>query len=252
MPPLSAIIVARNEAQNIRRCLESLRGVDEIVVLDNQSTDGTGDICREFGCRVIESEWLGFGRMRQRAVDAAAHDWILALDADEEASGELRERVRAILAGEPPFPGYRIRFHVFFLGRRIRHSGWNREYHVRLFDRRRGRYPDRHLHESWQPDGAPGVLEEPIRHHAYPTLASHLDKMGRYGDLGARQLFEKGRRVSSVGAVLRGGLRFFRMYVLQLGFLDGREGFLLAVVASMSIVGKYLRLWELNRWKRSS
>jgi hypothetical protein len=252
MPPLSAILVARDEAENIRRCLESLNWVDEIVVVDNRSRDETGRICRELGCRVIESEWLGFGRMRQLAVDAARHDWILALDADEAVSDALRERIRALLAGEPPCPGYRIRFEGYFLGRRIRHSGWGREYHLRLFDRRRGRYAEKQLHESWRLEGAPGELREPIRHYAYPSVAVHLRKAGRYSELAAQQLCADGRRTTLPGAAARGAARFLKTYVAQRGFLDGREGFVLAALSAFSVFTKYVRLWELNRWKRSS
>jgi (heptosyl)LPS beta-1,4-glucosyltransferase len=252
MPPVSAVIVARNEAEVIRRCLESLRWTDEIVVVDNQSHDGTGAICREAGARVIESEWLGFGRMRQLAVDAARHDWILVLDADEVVSDSLRERIRALPAPEPPHAGYRIRFEGYFLGRRIRHSGWGNEYHLRLFNRRHGRYAERHLHESWQCDGPKGVIEEPILHYAYPTVTVHLRKAGRYSELAATQLFAEGRRVSLPGAAARGAGRFLKTYLTQRGFLDGREGFVLAVLSGFSVFTKYVRLWELNRWKRSS
>jgi glycosyltransferase involved in cell wall biosynthesis len=252
MPPISATIVARNEAANIRRCLDSLRWVDEIVVVDNQSSDVTGEICRAFGCRVLVSEWLGFGRMKQMAVDAARHDWILALDADEEVSDALRERIRVLLATDPPHAGYRIRFQGYYLGREMRHAGWGHEYHVRLFDRRRGRYPDRRLHESWQPEGPKGELDEPILHHAYPTIAAHLGKIDRYGRLAAQQLFEQGRCVSLLGTAARGVHRFLKMYLVQGGFRDGREGFVLSAISAFGVFSKYLRLWELNRWKRSS
>jgi glycosyltransferase involved in cell wall biosynthesis len=252
MVPLSATIVARNEAANIARCLESLRWVDEIVVVDNQSSDATGEVCRAFGCRVLVSEWLGFGRLKQMAIDAARHDWILALDADEVVSDALRERIRAQLASEPPHAGYRIRFQGHYLGRPLRHAGWGHEYHVRLFDRRRGHYRDRRLHESWQVDGPKGELEEPILHYAYPTIAAHLEKIDRYGRLGAQQLFDEGRRASLVGAAARGAHRFLKMYLAQGGFRDGREGFVLAAISAYGVFHKYLRLWELNRWKRSS
>lgn len=252
MTPITATIVARNEAANIRRCLDSLRWVDEIVVVDNQSSDVTGEICRAFGCRVLVSEWLGFGRMKQMAVDAARNDWILALDADEEVSDVLRERLQALLASEPPRAGYRIRFQGYYLGRAIRHAGWGHEHHVRLFDRRRGRYADRRLHESWQPEGPKGELDEPILHHAYPTIAAHLEKIDRYGRLAAQQLFDEGQRASLIGSGARGAHRFLKMYLVQGGWLDGREGFVLAAISAFGVFNKYLRLWELNRWKRSS
>lgn len=252
MTPISATIVARNEAANIRRCLESLRWVDEIVVIDNQSSDTTGEICRAFGCRVLVSEWLGVARMRQMAVDAAKHDWILMLDADEEVSDALRERIRSLLAGEPPCVAYRVRFQGYYFGRAMRHAGWGNEHHVRFFDRRRGRYADRRLHESWQPAGPKGELAEPILHHAYPTVAAHMAKLDRYSRLAAQQLFEQGRRTSLVGAGARGALRFLRMYVAQGGWLDGREGFVLSAISAFGVFDKYLRLWELNRCKRSS
>ncbi len=252
MLPLSAILVVRNESKNIRRCLESLRWVDEIVVVDSGSTDDTMEICRSFSCRVIEHEWLGFGATKKLAVSSATHDWILSIDADEVISPELRDRIRAILSAPPRAQGYRVRFRSFYLGREIRHCGWDNEHHLRLFNRQAGNYTDRPVHESVALAGAVEQLEEAILHYTHPTIATQVDKLQKYSDLAARQLYEEGRRASPLGAIASGLSKFVKMYILDHGFLDGREGLVLSTISAFSVYCKYIKLWELGRCKRSS
>jgi hypothetical protein len=249
--PISAIIAARNEAHNIGRCLDSLRWVDEVVVVDSGSTDETKAIAHRHNCRVIESEWLGYGRTKRLAVDSATHDWILSIDADEVVSDPLRERILEILTEGPGHSGYRIPFTNFYLGREIRISALRREYHLRFFDRRKGNYTDRKLHETVRLEGSRAELTEPILHYSYPTIASHLLKMNRYSELGARELYDAGKRATLLGATFRGVHRFLRMYLFNLGFLDGKEGLVFVAISAFGVYMKYAKLWEMGRSKRS-
>jgi glycosyltransferase involved in cell wall biosynthesis len=249
--PISAIIAARNEAHNIGRCLDSLRWVDEVVLVDSGSTDETKAIARRYDCRVIESEWLGYGRTKRLAVDSATHDWILSIDADEVVSDPLRERILEIMTEGPRYSGYRIPFTNFYLGKKIRVSAFRREHHLRLFDRRKGNYTDRELHEAVRLEGSRTELNEPILHYSYPTIASHLAKMNRYSDLGARELHDSGQRATLLGAVFRGVHRFLRMYLFNLGCLDGKEGLVFVAISAFGVYMKYAKLWELGRTKRS-
>ena len=251
-PPVSAILVVRDEVASIERCLDSLGWVDEVVVLDSGSRDGTQEICRRRGCRVIETPWRGFGAMKKLAAESATHDWIFSIDADEVVSAPLRDRLLRILEHGPEVHGYRVRFRTYYLGREIRHCGWANEHHLRFFDRRFGNYTDRPLHEAVQMEDPKLELGEAIEHFTYPTVASHLEKINAYSDLAAARLFEQGRRISLLGAGMRGVLKFFTMYVAQRGFLDGKEGLILSSISAFGVYCKYLKLWELSRWKRSS
>ncbi len=245
MSRISAVIITLNEERNIERCLKSLAWADEIVVVDTGSVDATLDICRRYGCKIVQSPWLGFGRTKQAAVEAASHDWIFSIDADEETTPELQRRLRA-LAAAPECVGYRINRRSFYLGKLIRHSGWTKDYPLRFFNRRFGRFNDKPVHEGVELQGCEGVIKEVLLHYTFPTLASHLKKIERYAQLGAEGKAAAGRR-SGVGiAVLRGALEFFRIYLLRLGFLDGGRGLILAVNSAFAAYMKYLMLWELT------
>lgn len=246
MLKLSAVIITRNEATNIRRCLESLHWVDEIVILDSGSADNTLKICAEYKCRIFQTEWLGFGKTKQKAVDLAENDWILSIDADEEVSLPLQNTIKSVLTA-PRCHGYRLKRRSFYLGRQIRFSGWNRDYPLRLFHRGFGRFNDRIVHESVMVSGATSIITETLWHHTYPDLDTHLRKINEYSLLGARQMAEKDLSSSPFAACLRGWLKFCKMYVLQLGLLDGKTGFILAINSAYGVYLKYLRLWLIRK-----
>lgn len=242
MERLSAAIVARNEAENIRRCVSSLEWADEIVVVDTGSVDGTLEICAGAGCRVLRSEWLGFSATKQLAVDSCSSDWVLVVDADEEVSPEMAAEVRAELES-PAHAGYRVCRASWYLGRRIRHCGWGRDRPLRLFDRRCGRFDGRPVHESVRIEsGSVGTLRGPLRHYPCPDVQTHVRKMVRYAGLGAG---EGGSSLLSAAA--HGGWKLLSMYVLKLGFLDGREGLILCLNSAFGVYLKHLMRWEARR-----
>lgn len=241
---ISVVIITRNEEANISRCLNSVRWADEIVMADSGSTDRTVEIGRQFGCRMYHQEWLGFGPMKRYAVNLASHDWILSLDADEEVSGALRDRIQEMLAASPDHHGYRVRRRTEYLGRLIRFCGWNHDYPLRLFNRRYGTFNERPVHESVQMDGSIGIIEETITHYSYPTLHCHVEKMNRYTELGAELMRQEKRRSSVALAVLCFIGKFMKVYVLKLGFLDGKAGFVLACNSAFGVYLKYLKVWE--------
>lgn len=243
---LSAVIITKNEEHNIERCLTSLQWADEIVVVDSGSTDKTLDICRRFNCTVVETQWLGFGPTKRKAVECASNDWILSIDADEEVTEVLRNTIASILQN-PEYKGYRIKRNSFYLGKMIRYSGWGRDYPLRLFNRLSGNFDDSIIHEKVHIDGQVGRIEDPILHHPYTDLSEHIHKMNRYTDLGADQLKHRNRRSTPFGAVVRGMLKFIKMFILQRGFLDGRTGFLLALNSAFGVYLKYLKRWEKSR-----
>jgi glycosyltransferase involved in cell wall biosynthesis len=244
--PLSVAIITKNEENNIMRCLESVRWADEIVVADSGSTDSTLDVCRRFDCRIVETDWLGFGPTKQLAAESASHDWVLSVDADEEVTDRLKEAIHQVLA-KPQCKAYRIKRTSFYLGKMIRHCGWNRDYPVRLFHRAYAHWNDKSVHESLVVAGPLGTLEAPLLHYTYPTIESHVERMNRYSELCAQELLGRGGSCLIPSAVLRGMAKFLKMYVLQTGFLDGGAGFVLSYNSAVGVYLKYLKLWKRTR-----
>jgi len=251
--PLSVVLITRDEEGNIARCLESVRWAHEVVVVDSGSTDRTIQVAQGFPCRIVETSWRGFGLTKRYAVEQASHDWILSVDADEVVTPELAQAIRSLLDGEPRAAAYRIRRRSYYLGTPIRFSGWQHDRPIRLFDRNRGTFNDRSLHESVVVEGPVETVHSGyLLHYPYPTVSSHLAKMERYSALGAQRLFEQGRRASIPEAVARGAAKFIKMFLIRGGFLDGRAGFVLAENSAFGVYLKYLRLWELARRRRST
>ncbi len=244
---ISVVIITRNEEKNIGRCLNSVRWADEIVMVDSGSADLTLEIGRQSGCRIIQKEWLGFGPMKRFAVSLASNDWVLSLDADEEVTEALRNRIEKVFASPPAQHGYRVKRRTHYLGQSIRFCGWNHDYPLRLFNRKHGTFNERTVHESVQLNGPVGTIEETIAHYSYPTLHSHMEKMNRYTELGAEVMCQQNRHSSIPLAVLCLVGKFLKVYVLRMGFLDGKTGFVLACNSAFGVDLKYLKAWEKGR-----
>jgi glycosyltransferase involved in cell wall biosynthesis len=239
---LSVVIITRNEAQAIGDCLESVRWADEIVVLDSGSSDATVSLCRGFGAKVVESgDWPGFGPQKNRAIGHAGGEWVLSLDADERVTPELREEIRRAIASADA-DAYRMPRLSRYLTRYMRHSGWHPDHVVRLFRRGRARFSDDLVHERLIVEGTVGTLEHPLVHEAFTGLEEVLDKVNRYSTLGAEMALREGKTGTLLGAVGRGAWTFLRTYLLKAGFLDGREGFMLAVSNAEGTYYRYLKL----------
>jgi glycosyltransferase involved in cell wall biosynthesis len=252
MLDLSVAIITKNEENNIRRCLESIKWVKDIVVLDSLSTDKTEDICKEYNCNFLVSPWLGFGKMKAMAVNKTINDWVLSIDADEELTLDLISEIQQLLNTEPRYSGYRIKRKSFYLGSIIRHCGWNKDYTLRLFNKKYGNFNDKSVHEFVELDGLIGCLNNDMLHYTYPDLRTHYQKMKHYAKLGAENLYRQNISSNPCAAIMRGFFKFIKMYFIQLGFLDGMKGFILSVNSSWGVYYKYLLLWELNQSKSST
>ncbi len=240
---LSVVVIARNEAEMIGRCIASVGWADEIIVLDSASEDGTADIARSLGAKVeTTADWPGFGPQKNRALALATGDWVLSLDADEWVTPGLRAVIEHALAA----PGGNVAFQIprlsSFCGHYMRHSGWCPDHVTRLFKRGVARFSDDRVHERLLVDGSVGKLREPLMHEAIRDLDEALVKMNAYSTAGAIMRFEQGRKSSLGRAVWHGAWTFFRTYVLRAGFLDGREGFMLAVTNAEGAYYRYLKL----------
>jgi glycosyltransferase involved in cell wall biosynthesis len=213
-------------------------------VVDSGSTDSTRAVAAGLGARVVEHPYESAARQKNWALPQLRHPWVLILDADERLSPELSEEIRTVLSGESPYDGYFLQRRSYFLGRQIRHCGWDRDRILRLFRNGRGRYDDRRVHETLHLEGRAGLLRAPLLHFTYRTFNDYLDKLGRYSARGADDLRATGRGPSVVDLVIRPPARFVRMYVLQRGFLDGIHGLLLCTLTAGSVWLKYARLFE--------
>lgn len=247
---LSVIVITFNEEAVIRRCLESVRFADEIVVVDSGSRDRTREICRELGAKVVEHDWPGPGPQRNRAIDLATGDWVLALDADEWVTPALRDEILARLPAAGDTVAFRIPRSSSYCGRIMRHGGWWPDYVSRLFRRGKARFAGGIVHDRLEPDGPVGRLRVPLMHEAFVDLEEVLGKVNSYSTWGAQTLEEKGRRAGLHTAIGRGLWSFLKTYVFRAGFLDGREGFMLAVSNAEGTYYKYVKLMLRQRKAR--
>jgi glycosyltransferase involved in cell wall biosynthesis len=241
MPRLTATIITHNEAREIARAISSLRCADEIIVVDSGSTDATTSIARELGAKVVAHCWSGFAAQKNFATGLAGNDWILSLDADEELDVVAGESVLKWKASAPSFAGYRFARKAHYLGRWIRHSGWYPDYKLRLFDRRRGRWEGEYVHESVVVDGETTILPGEILHYTCDSLEEHRQRIEFYTDLAAAQFFAEGRRAGWLRRRIVPCWTFAQTYFLRAGFLDGRQGFWVAYMASRYVARKYAK-----------
>jgi glycosyltransferase involved in cell wall biosynthesis len=243
---ISAVIIAKDEKENVEDCVRSVAFCDEVLVVDSGSTDGTPDLARGAGARVVVTDWPGYVAQKNRAAGMAANDWVLSIDADERVDDRLRAAIEAIRAkGEPDVAAYEATRHTFTLGRWIDHGGWYPEWRTRLFDRRRCRWGGIDPHDHVEAEGRVGRISEgEIRHFTYRSISAHLAQIDRFTTIAAREKIARGKTGSLVAMLFRPPWRFVRMYLLRLGFLDGRAGFVLAVLAAYYVFAKYAKVWE--------
>lgn len=246
MAGLSVIIITKNEAFNIRECIESVKWADEIIVVDSGSTDDTVAICREFTPHVYSHDWPGFGIQKNRALDYASKEWVLSLDADERVTPELRAEIETTMR-DGKLQGYEVPRLSSFCGRFMRHSGWYPDYVLRLFRRGSARFSDNLVHERLVIESKTERLHGLLLHYAFESLEEVLHKTNQYSTAGAQMQFQRGRNSSLTGAVLRGLWSFVRSYILRAGFLDGREGFMLSVSNAEGTYYRYIKLMLLNK-----
>lgn len=248
MAKLSVIVITKNEAENIRPCLESVKWADEIIVVDSGSSDATVEICRELGAHVYEHDWPGFGMQKNRALSYATHDWVFSIDADERVTHELQSQlIKAMQDGNRD--GYYVPRLSQFCGKYVRHCGWYPDYVLRLFRRTRGHFSDDMVHERVIIESKADRLTTPLLHYSYLNKADVQRKTEQYARAGAMQMLKKGKSASMVDAPLRAGWAFIRTYFLRLGFLDGVAGINIALMNFRTTYMKYRQLRILNSTK---
>ncbi len=240
---LSVIIITKNAGATLRRCLESVAWADETIVVDSGSTDDTETICRDLGVQwTAYSDWPGFGPQKNRALDLATGDWVFSIDADEWVAPELHTEMLAIISADNPVHAYAVPRCSSFCGRFMKHSGWWPDYVVRLFRRDCARFSEDQAHERLIVTGTTHKLRQPLMHEAISDMDQMIGKMNLYSSASARSLHARGRRASIWTALFHGSWAFFRTYILRRGFLDGREGFILAIANAEGSYYRYIKL----------
>lgn len=238
---LSVIIITKNEENNIRQCLESVKWIDEIIVFDSGSTDKTVEICKQYTPHVFLTDWPGFGIQKNRALDKATKPWVLSIDADEFLSPELTEKIKEIIQDPQAKQIYKIKRVTKFCGKYLYYGDWRNDMPLRLFQRGKTRFKEVPIHESLIVGSDVGKINQVLWHNSFENLEDVIQKMNAYSSWGAENIIGKGEKPSLLKAILRAKWTFLRGYVFRGGFLDGRYGFLLAICNAVGCFYKYAK-----------
>jgi glycosyltransferase involved in cell wall biosynthesis len=242
---LTVTVITYNEVDHIADALDSVAWADEIVVVDSGSTDGTADLARAKGARVIVREWPGYSDQKNFAADAASHEWVLSMDADERVTRGLAAEIQALMARGPEARGYRVSRVSRYLGRWIRSTDWFPDHQLRLYLRTAGRWNGLRIHESFTlHEGAPRTLRGELHHYAYRDISHHLKKIDAYTTLVAEQSHDQGRRTNVMAMALHPAAAFLRNYLLRGGIRDGAAGLIISMLNSYYVFLKLAKLWE--------
>lgn len=243
---VTVIVPTFNEEQDLRGCLESIKWADKIFVVDSFSTDKTLEIAREYTDNIVQHEYVNSATQKNWAIPQVETDWIMVLDADERVSDALRDRIQAILKDGTDYDGFYVKRLTKFFGKPIKHCGWGSEYLVRFWRKGKGMYLDRSVHADVKVEGKTGRIEEHIVHDTYKNYDDYFEKFNRYTTWSAQDIYKKGASAGVLNLVMRPIWRFFKMYFLQLGFLDGKHGLVISALSAFTVFTKYAKLWSMK------
>lgn len=249
MTPISVVIITLNEETNIERCIQSVMGVaDEIVILDSLSTDKTKEICLKHPVRFIEQPFLGYIAQKNKALEFASYPHVLSLDADEALSGELKASILKIKENWQ-FDGYYFNRLTNYCGKWIHHTDWYPDKKLRLFDKRKGQWSGVNPHDKYTlgPGCRESFLKGDLLHYSFPTINHHMDVTKKFTTILAQESFDKGKRASFTSLVISPFWKFIKSYFFRLGFLDGYYGFVVCVISAYATFIKYVKIKELQQ-----
>ena len=248
MTELSVVIITYNEEKNIARCLDSVKSIaSEIVVVDSFSSDRTAEICKSYGCRFLTREFKGYADQKQFAVEQAANDWVLSLDADEAVSDQLCIEIQSLLKSDPlPCSGYRITRSLYYMGRILKYSGTGKEFLLRLFNRQKGGLKKVLVHEAIEVTGPVETLQGMLVHYSYSSISQHIHKTNLYTSLNAEGYVKSGTTFSKYQVFLKFLVNFIIFYFIRGGILDGYPGFMWSFMAAFSGSVKIAKTIELQ------
>jgi len=244
MNKLSVYVMTFNEKEKIKDCLESVKWADEIVILDSFSTDGTLDLARRYTDKIIQKEFIGFGKLRNIALENCSNEWVLSVDADERVTEELKDEILKKLKDRPVADAFFIPRKSHFLNFRVRHCGWYPDYRQpQFFNKNKMRYKEQLVHETYELNGKVGYLKGHILQFPFLNLDQYFKKMDRYSSLRAEEMFKEGKKFRIFQLIANPLAMFFRMFFLKLGFLDGKVGLILCSLYGYYTMMKYIKLW---------
>lgn len=243
---LSVVLITLDCADTLAHCLDSVAWVEEVVIADSGSVDGTVELARARGARIVHQEWLGFGKQKQFAVEQATHDWVLCLDTDERVTPALRASIEAVLRS-PSQHAYEFPRCNRFLGRYLRHGEGYPDLSLRLFHKSHARWSEDVVHEKVITLGTVGRLDGDLLHESAETLDSYLAKQNRYTTLAAEELVGQGGGVSRLQMLLSPLFRFVKFYFFRFGFLDGLPGLVHIVIGCFNSFCKYAKMIEIQK-----
>lgn len=238
---ISVIIITKNETSDIKRCLDSVHGLGEIIVVDSGSVDDTVEICKRYTAKVFYNKWPGFGKQKNYALDLATKSWVLSLDADEWLTPTLREEIIAVVSANKDL-SYNIPRKSYYCGKLIRFGHWRNDKVMRLFKRDSGEFSNDIVHEKLLVTNAVEKLSNHILHNSFTSHEDVLNKMDLYSSLLAKQKFDAGKTSSLPAAIIKSLWAFINSYILKLGLLDGQEGFMVAFSFAEGTYYKYIKL----------
>ena len=249
METISAVIITFNEEKNIGRCLQSLQGVaDEVIVVDSGSTDKTEEICRQYGAKIICQKWLGYGAQKNFANTFAQHNYILSLDADEALSDTLKKSILEIKQGSP-VDACSVNRLTCYCGQWIKHCGWYPDTKIRLWKKEKATWRLDELHETiiLNPNAAIQHLKGDLLHYSYYNISGHILQLNKFTEVGAREYLKKGKNVSVAKIVYKPVWKFIRDYFVKLGVLDGYYGFVICAISAFATFTKYVKARQLAK-----
>lgn len=247
---ISTVIITYNEERNLARCLDSVKDIaDEIIVVDSYSTDNSAAIAAAYNARFIQNEFNGYSQQKNFATQQATYDWILSLDADEILSAELIKSILEVKSA-PQFPAYQIPRLTNYCGKWIRHCGWYPDKQTRLYDRTKGRWEEKKVHEYWRLDDDKeqmGLLKGDILHYSFRNINEHLNKIEKYSELAARESVENGKSATLLKIYFSPKWHFINEYIFQLGFLDGFYGY---TICRLSVYATFLKYSKIRLYNK--
>jgi len=248
MRQLSVIITTFNEASNIEVCLESVKWADEIMIVDSYSTDETVAISQQYTSNILQRKYTGPADQKNWAIPQATHDWVLILDADEQVTPKLKNEIQTILQSNPSKDAYWIPRQSFFMGKKIRYSGWQGDAVIRLLQKNKCRYNQQQVHEEIITEGINvGHLKNKLNPFTYKNLNHYLAKVERYAEWSAKDHLKKTKKITLYHLWIKPLFRFIKHYFFQLGFLDGKVGFIISAIMAWSVFLRYSKMVDLKK-----
>lgn len=246
MPKITALAITLNEEENIKRYVQSLSFADEIIFIDSNSTDATVAIAKELGVTVIQRNFDDFSSQRSFAIQQAKNDWIVFFDLDETISPELGKEIVSMIS-QNNFVAFYIKSDFFFIGKQIKHGGWQSKKSIKVFNKNLCKYNGDSVHQNIETNGKVGVLKERMAHHGYKNFDHYNNKLNVFSKLEAKTLYQKNIRPNFYHFFIRPMSFFMGRYLGRFGFLDGKEGFILSYVHTFAVFKRYLLLWLMYR-----